>query len=158
MLGAIEHICIADLVGARGHLGGSTARFRFGDANGRLVAVQNQFSGALFLQLRAIGHNGADSAHIGLDNDPPGHAALFGHLLDHQNRIEIGQPLSAIGSRDRHPHKTGFRQLFNGPPRIGFAPVNLGGERSRFGFSECPRSQFQLRLGAGKFKHLNVLR
>ena len=136
---AVDDVCVAALVGARGHGERVAAGVRLGDADRRLVALQHQARGELLLRLAAIGHHGRDRAHIGLDHDAGGHRAGLRHFLDHQHGVEEGAALSAQRLRDGHAEKAGLGQRLHDVPRVLLVAVDR----------RCARPRHVSREGAG---------
>ena len=51
-------------------------------------------------------HDGGDRPHVGLDHDPPAHAADLRDLIDNQSRFEKAKTGTAILFWDCHPEKS----------------------------------------------------
>src|SRR3546814_5601394 len=89
VLRTVDDIAVAAPVGPRRHLGGRTAGAGLGDADGRLVAVEHHAGRKLLLLVAAIGHDGGDGAHVGLDRDAAGDGAGPAHLRSEEHTSEI---------------------------------------------------------------------
>ena len=77
---------------------------------------------------------------------------MLGHLLDHQHRVEIAEPLPAQRLRDRHADKAARAQALDLVPRIGFGAVDLGGARCHMGFGQRAGARLKLLLGGREFE------
>ena len=80
-----------------------------------------------FLRLGAVGHDGADAAHVGLDDDARGERAGAGDGLDHLQDVRVGGALAAILGRDGHAHDAGVDQIPDIVPAIDALAVPVGG-------------------------------
>ena len=147
---AVDDPIVALSVGPRGHLAGSAAGIRFGDADRRLIAAQHHLGRYLALVVVAIFHHRADRAHIAFHGDPPGDAAYLGHFHDQQHRIEKRAALTAKFLRNGHADEPGVAQRRDVLPRILLAAVDFRGARRDDGFSEFPGACLEVTLFIGQ--------
>ena len=148
VLGAVQDIAVAILPRGGPHLGRGTARLGLRDADRGLVPRQHQRRAERLLRLGAVGHHGADAAHIGLDHDARGQRAGARDLLHHHGHVEKARPLTAQRAGDGHAHDPGLRQFADIRPAIGAGPVPFGGPRGKAG-GKLPRPADQSMRHAG---------
>lgn len=129
VLAPVDDVAVAVLLGPGAHRGGVTAGVGLGDADGGLVAGDDQLGGQLPLLLGAVLHDRGNSTHVGLDGDSGGHGALASQLLDDQARLQQGTPLPAVCPREGHPHEAGRGHLSDDVPRVLAVAVDPGGDR-----------------------------
>ena len=77
---------------------------------------------------------------------------MLGHLLDHQHRVEIAEPLPAQRLGNGHAEKSAGAQALDLVPRIGFGPVDLGGARRHMRLGHRAGARLQVLLGGGEFE------
>src|SRR5690348_7637182 len=135
----VDHEPIAAAVGACRHLAGGAAGTRLGDADCGLVTGEHEIRGEPLLRIAAVFHDGANRAHVGLNDDTAGSAAPFRHLLDDEDCIEVAGPYPAIARRDRHAEEPRLLEQRDIIPRIFFAPVNLGRAGGDRATRQCAR-------------------
>jgi hypothetical protein len=126
---AVDDIFVAAFVGARGHGQRVAAGVGLGDADGGLVALQHQPRGEALLRVVAIGHDGRDRAHVGLDDDTGGHGAGLGHFLGHQDGVEEARILAAQRLRHGHAEETLRRHLLDDVEGVLLVAVDGCGAR-----------------------------
>jgi hypothetical protein len=147
MLPAVEDINVATLVRARRHLGRGAAGLRLGNADRRLVAGQNQLGRELALRGGAVFEDGANGAHIGFDHDARRGAAMLGHFLDDQHRLEVAQSLAAELLRNGHAEHSGGTQALDVIPWVSFGAVDFGGARRHVRLGERAGARLKFFLG-----------
>src|SRR5690606_35575558 len=140
VLPAVQHVAIALALGARGHLGRRAARFGLGDADGGLVAGEDEAGGEALLLLRAVLQDGAHRAHVGVHADAASGAAGLHHLLDEHDRLEVrgalGPEPAAIDLRDGHAHEALALQHLHALPWILLGAIGLGRVRRDLGLRD----------------------
>ncbi len=91
-------------------------------------------------------HDGGDRPHVGLDHDPPAHAADLGDLVDNENCFEKAEAGTAILFRDRHAEEARIGQRLHVLPWVLLGAVDFGRAR-RDGFArQRTRTLLQLLL------------
>src|SRR6185312_12026190 len=134
-------------------------RLGLGDADGGLVAGEDERRRLALLRLAAVAHDRADRAHIRLDDDAAGDAAGARHRLDYQHGVEDREAGPAIVARDRHAEEAGLLEEADILPGVLLGAVDLGGARRELLLGEAARPLLQtaLRRAQGEI-HLRSFR
>ncbi len=127
VLCAVEYIAVAGAARGCAHFGGGAACVGLGDADRGLIASQNERRAQAFLSFRAVGHDGGDAAHVGLDDNARCECAGFGNFLGHAADIEVACAHAAVGLWDRHAHKAGVTEVSDIVPAIRSRLIPFGG-------------------------------
>ena len=122
-----EDPVVAAAGGAGGHVGRRRAGVGLGDEDGGFVAGEDEFGGQFFLGGGAVGHDGADGAHVGFDGDAAADGAGLGEFLDDQHGVEVGEAGAAPFLGDGEAGEAGFGHAGDHGPGVLFGFVGGGG-------------------------------
>ena len=158
VLAPVEDVDVAPAVGPGRHLRRRAPRLGLGDADGGLVAAEDEFRREALLRLGPVAHDGADGTHVRFHHDASGDPAGARHLLDDEGCVEVVAPLPAVGGGDGHAHEPRIAERGHRVPRVGLTPVGFRGAGSGDLVGEGPRPRLEVQPIPIEFEHLRGLR